>query len=58
MKYVININIVDVLAGDYVNLIVPFPVQRFQRNELIFLILRKRGEVVEYDGGVLQLDGI
>lgn len=54
MQHVINIQVVDVLAGYDVDLLVPFLVEREQLIELRFLLFREVWKILEYNVGGWQ----
>jgi hypothetical protein len=49
-----NVQVFNVPAGDHIDLLIPFPVQRSEADELFPLPVTKLREVPENDVGVLH----
>ena len=54
MQYMIDIKVLNVFAGNDVDLFIPLAVQRFQAGKLFFLTKGKIGEIMRNDFCVLH----
>ena len=54
MKHMVDIQVIDVLAGDHVDLLIPVPVKRTEVGKLLMLFISKVWEIGGDDGCVLH----
>ena len=54
MKHMVDIQVIDVLAGDDVDLLIPVPVKRTEVGKLLMLFISKVWEIGGDDGCVLH----